>query len=831
MENKDWYIIDYISWIEVKAWEEETHATQVISKQLVEDFWYPKENIQSRPQFRVKSRPSDVSGSYPVDLAIFKDSNKSDSWLYMIVECKKPTEKEWIDQLKIYMTLSAAIIWIWYNWENLSVIRKIVNKKWEVEFEKINSIPKYGQELEDIWKFLRKDLQPTHNLKYVFSSLRNFLAWNSTWTTRDEAIAKELINLIFCKIYDERFTKADDLIEFRMWLGEDKKSVVKRIKSLFEKVKTKYSEVIDFSTQISLDDDSICYIVWQLQQYSLIQTERDVVADAFEVFIWYALKWAQWQFFTPRNVIKLLVELINPLPQELFIDPACWSWGFLVETLRHKRTLLEQDWKEYWWSETALTEEKLSVAMQTIKGIEKDDFLAKVTKAYMAILWDGKWWIFCENSLKKEEEWGDKTRQQVKLWTFDVLLANPPFWKDIKVKWSDILEQYDLAHEWKKQWDKFVKTWKLKTEEKIHILFIERCLKLIKKWWRMWIILPETFFHAPKVKYILQYLTEWNNVKWVVDLPHNTFRPHNNAKCLAIILEKWVQQQDIINMAVAEEMWHDHNWKEKYRWNSQEKRIDKTQIRDDIQNILSEVHNWFDKYCFEVNYEDTKKSWILVPRYYWQNKFHEIQKEAEKQWIVLVKLWDLIHDKIIKTFDWHWSPESDNKWKWEIPYIRVKDIVNWQIYKDPTALIPEHVYNSMKWTKELEKWDILYVRRWSYRIWSVAILSQQDLKVLLTRELLVLRVIKEDNEYWINEFYLLYLLSHQIVQEQAFSKVLIETTLPNIADRRKELYLPIHKDPKVREYITNKIKHLIEKKRESQDELEAIKTEFWNLLT
>ena len=72
----------------------------------------------------------------------------------------------------------------------------------------------------------------------------------------------------------------------------------------------------------------------------------------------------------------------------------------------------------------------------------------------------------------------------------------------------------------------------------------------------------------------------------------------------------------------------------------------------------------------------------------------------------------------------------------------------------------------------------------------------------------------------------MYLLSHQIVQEQAFSKVLIETTLPNIADRRKELYLPIHKDSKVREYITGKIKHLIEKKRESQDELESIKSEF-----
>ena len=57
---KDGYILDYISGIQIKETPEEIDAVQVFSKQLVEDYGYPKDLIQTRPQFRVKSRPSDT---------------------------------------------------------------------------------------------------------------------------------------------------------------------------------------------------------------------------------------------------------------------------------------------------------------------------------------------------------------------------------------------------------------------------------------------------------------------------------------------------------------------------------------------------------------------------------------------------------------------------------------------------------------------------------------------------------------------------------------------------------------------------------------------------
>ena len=70
-------IIDYISGIEVKATPEEVESVQVFVKNLVEDYNYTKDQIIAYPQYRVKARPSDTSGKYPVDIAVFKDNNKT----------------------------------------------------------------------------------------------------------------------------------------------------------------------------------------------------------------------------------------------------------------------------------------------------------------------------------------------------------------------------------------------------------------------------------------------------------------------------------------------------------------------------------------------------------------------------------------------------------------------------------------------------------------------------------------------------------------------------------------------------------------------------------
>lgn len=829
---KEGYIYDYISGEQVKATPEEVEATQVFSKILVEDYGYPKEFIQTRPQFHVKVRPSDVKKEYPVDIAVFSSSSKNDDSLFLVVECKKKIRKDGRTQLENYLTLSKARIGVWFNGLERFYLLKHVTEDGRVLFQEIPNIPKFGERIEDIGKFKRSQLKPTHNLKTVLSSIRNYLAGNATGTTMDQTIAQQIINIIFCKIYDERFTRLEDQVSFRVGINESNETVSKRIKDLFAKVKSKYTEVIEVADEIKLDDASIKYVVGELQPYCLIDTERDIIADAFEVFIQYALKGGQGQFFTPRNVVRLMVEIIDPKPNELLIDPACGSGGFLVESMRYMWKNLEGQAQEYNWSDIALEEEKKSCAIKFIKGIEKDSFLAKVTKAYMAILGDGKGGIFCEDALVNPNEWKPATQQSIGLGHFDVLLANPPFGKDIKVEGEEKLNQYDLGFKWKADNGKYIKTNKLKKEEAIQIIYIERCLSLLRKGGRMGLIIPETYFHAPSTKYILDFLLKNNNVKWLIDLPHNTFRPHNNAKCIIVILEKGVTQQKFINMAVAEEMGHDHNGKEMYRWNYETKKVDKNNLWDDIPLILKEIQeNNFSKYCFTVKSEEAEKKHVYVPRYYWQNKMAEIREIACNNNQTLVPLKKLIQEGIISYFDGHGSPEAETKGRGEIPYIRVKDIVNWEIYKDPTSKIPRAIYIAKKGTKKnVKTYDIAYVRRGSYRIGSVAMISPFDIEALYTREILLLRV-KTDNEYGITPYYLLYLLSNKLTQMQAKNKILIETTLPNIADRWMELELPIDNDRKVIKSISDRIERVISSKWKAVEEITNLCKELGDLTT
>ena len=83
------YIQDFISNKTIRATPEETSAVQVFSKMLVQDYGYPKENIQTRPQWRVKARPSDLKKEFPVDIAVFASNNHNDDNIEIIIECKK----------------------------------------------------------------------------------------------------------------------------------------------------------------------------------------------------------------------------------------------------------------------------------------------------------------------------------------------------------------------------------------------------------------------------------------------------------------------------------------------------------------------------------------------------------------------------------------------------------------------------------------------------------------------------------------------------------------------------------------------------------------------
>tara|TARA_R110002124_G_C8947866_1_gene513137 strand:- start:8 stop:403 length:396 start_codon:yes stop_codon:yes gene_type:complete len=117
VEIREGYLVDFVSGREVRSTPEEVDAVQVFSKILVEDYGYPKAVLQTRPQWRVKVRPSDEKKEYPIDIAVFLDDDHTDENLKVIVECKKKNRKDGKTQLQDYLRFSTAEIGVWFNGE------------------------------------------------------------------------------------------------------------------------------------------------------------------------------------------------------------------------------------------------------------------------------------------------------------------------------------------------------------------------------------------------------------------------------------------------------------------------------------------------------------------------------------------------------------------------------------------------------------------------------------------------------------------------------------------------------------------------------------------
>ena len=125
------------------------------------------------------------------------------------------------------------------------------------------------------------------------------------------------------------------------------------------------------------------------------------------------------------------------------------------------------------------------------------------------------------------------------------------------------------------------------------------------------IVLPETVFHAPKMAYLRHFLLRGNNLAAIIDLPHNTFRPHCNAKTILLSLQKGVPQQEYITMATPREMGHDRRGRPLFRYGSNE-------LWDDLAEVLDELdmpRNQQNKHVFCIHYSEFNPD-ILIPRYY-----------------------------------------------------------------------------------------------------------------------------------------------------------------------------------------------------------------------
>ena len=802
----------------------EEEVRQEYEQVLVESYGYKKSEIDIEVQI-----PRGTS-YFPdrADIVIFQSSSGRDpaTDILGIVETKRPEKQDGLSQLKSYMTATSAIWGVWTNGDDIAYVCRPPGQS-KVADNYINDIPTRGQPISTIGNIKKSELKPfkRQHIKTIFRRILRTLYANTN-ISRREKLGNEMIKLIFSKIEDEK-TYLNQPPAFRNIAGESSSQVKERVVKLFNRVKNELKEdgvFLDHET-ITLDSRSVAWVVGQLERGSLLKTDTDIVGDAFEVFAESRLVGEKGEFFTPRGVINLAIHLTNPQIEETICDPACGSGGFLIYAMKYIWKSMTDN--PQYKNSPKLMEQKKKMASRTIFGIDKESDLVKIAKAYMAISGDGRSNIIHENSLHKAEDFNPiakgKFIQNNQFKKFNIILTNPPYGTKTKVVARDS-KQFNLGYKWTKESIKRWKKSKAPCPRDPYVLFIERCLDMLAENGRLAIVLPETVFHAPKTEYIRHFIMEKASISAVIGLPHNTFRPHCNAKTCLLVLKNTPKQAENVIMANPTEMGNDHNGKLLLHTKT-------GKIWDDLPVVMKELKNpqsLDNKFTFTVRWDTIKKSGNLIPAYY-QGLI--ISPTVLKNQIK-VNIGELVDKGILGAWDGHGSPPSESKGKGKVPYIRVSDIVNWELYRNPVSGIPEDIYKKMIRNKEQPKaGDILFVRRGSYRIGTVAMASPQDSHVLLTRELLTFRILKPHNPYNINTFYLLALLSSKFVQDQISSKVFVDTTLPNIGDRWRELVLPIHKNEKEIKKISHLTKSSVMKKWSAQNQIQELRNKIGGLIT
>jgi len=674
----------------------------------------------------------------------------------------------------------------------------------------------------------KKDLKKTPNLKKKFISINQHLYGKLKYTDTDtRARSKEIVNLLLCKLIDEVSKSPDDYVDFCIKDGESERGLLERIQLFFNNnVKIKYSEIIGEHESIGLNEDLVYLIVQELQSVSLLQSSKDILSDAFEIFVSKILKDEGGQFFTPPNVVKFMVNYLDPDLDSKILDPACGHGGFLLEA------------KDLLWSKIKTDKQKVDI-ISNLHGIDKDLFLAKISKLYLEILSGGNSNIFCEDSLDAKS-YRTQAKQIIKDDNFDYIFTNPPFGAKIPINDKEVLNNYKLGHIWKNinniwtMQDKFVK------QQPPQVLFIERCVQLLKEGGKLGIVLPEGIFGNPSDRYIWQYLKSNGRVLGIISLDQNTFQPYTCNKTSILFFQKLknVPKDYIIDFTIVDFVGHDKDGKVLYKLNKDGSReLDNEGnaiVNDELINLHDKLTN-----CEEFNYlKDQKlfkiklsqiKNSIFIP-YYYTGVEKTLKKLEKDKNFSLKSIRELTEKKIIYTNKNGYLPRGDEIGSnvyglGDIPFIRTSDMNNWEINLDSHKKTSKEVYDLYKEKQNIEVGDILLVKDGGPNlIGNTAYITELDKEIIIQSHIFQIKSLPNDE--YIDSFLLLYLLNLDIVQKQIQAITFIQGTIATIGNRIMELVLPIPSDIEKRKEISKTIEKIIDDKVNIRKKIRNLSLDF-----
>ena len=504
--------------------EEEVRARYYV--ELIERYQYPENRIDLEV-----SVPGGAS-LFLADIVVFQDNDKKDP--FIVVECKKDETSE--------AEFGQAIQQGFGNCNALrghyaAVIagntRRFFNVK---DFESqerdrnvIADIPVGYGEVQR-WRYKKDDpdwdLQVVENaeLTRVLGKCHDTL-WQGGKLAPTDAF-DELSKILFIKIRDEKKLRVKgDPYDFQIKTRETPKSVADRIKALYQEAKIRDPEV--FTEDVKVDDNPLLSVVNHLQGINLNQTDLDVKGIAFERFLGSYFKGDMGQYFTPRELVQFIINMVEPEHEERILDPACGSGGFLLYAMEHIQRQASQYYEEgtpehynHWHD----------FAEKYLFGIEVNDAIARVAKMNMILHDDGHSNVIGNDALINFDRFYDQNRGFQKE-AFDIILTNPPFGANIKKEEKPYLGDYKLG--------------KGRNSQKTEILFLERCFDFLK--WgtgKLAIVLPDGILNNSSLQYVRDYIEQHYQILAVVSLPQTAFKHYEaGVKPSILFLQKFSEEE------------------------------------------------------------------------------------------------------------------------------------------------------------------------------------------------------------------------------------------------------------------------------------------------
>ncbi len=625
--------------------------------------------------------------------------------------------------------------------------------------------------------------------KEIFRTIRNYLAGQFVGATRDDALLEEVLKCLFCKLIVEQGEKAP--IE----VTADSFDVAKQVRAIFATVRDKFPEIYARDAEILLDPASLQFVMRQLH-FSIMDSDSDPIGDAFEVFVGSESRGNSGQFFTPRSVTNLLVEAINPQSHESVLDPACGAGGFLASVCAHLQR-------------SGVPAKDLS---RNLYGIDKDSYLAQLAKVHISLLTGEHPTVVNGDSLSLTN--GSKNiRDYLPPDGVDVILTNPPFGSKIIAANQELLATFSLARKWvtNRSTGQMEPGMKISLNVPPQVLFVERCLSLLKPGGRLGMVLPESILSNKSYRHVVEYLLHHSEVEAVVGMPEALFKTSGKGgthtkTCLLVATKSTKQNIDQKYVFMAEA-----------KWCGQDSRA-RVIPHNDLPTISGNYSSYRTVGSIPLpgplgflTAVDQLNNGVLCPRYYDPEAALELvglQNTHE-----LVTIGALIEDGTLTITTGH----EVGKLAYgtgQIPFVRTSDISNWEIKADPKHGVSDAIYESLKQKQDVRTNDVLMVKDGTYLIGTCAIVTDADNQMVYQSHLYKIRV--EKNTHSLDPYLFLALLSSTAVQKQIKSKQFTQDIIDSLGTRIHELILPIPKAPKRRNEISNLVQKAVANRIEAR---------------